>query len=281
MTIARTPRLTAFLETLRDGKHDAVSASDVAIVVAHPDDETICCGALISRLRGVLIVVVTDGAPRNLIDAQALGFASVQDYAEARTSELLSVMQLGGIHPGRLVQLGIADQDAGNRLPDIVQDLGECFTAHDTRIVLTHAYEGGHPDHDAVAFCVHQAAENARFDMAVLEMPFYRAGEPADLHQSFVDGECEDRIVVALSDAGRTLKRQMFDAYKTQKHVLADYSLDSEQFRVAPRYDFLALPNSGRLLYERQNRGMTGLEWQGRVRAALGQGPSGGRVPAP
>ena len=26
-----------------------------------------------------------------------------------------------------------------------------------TRVVVTHAYEGGHPDHDAVAFAVHAA----------------------------------------------------------------------------------------------------------------------------
>jgi LmbE family N-acetylglucosaminyl deacetylase len=278
MTIARTPRLGSFLKALREGGPARVSAGDVSIVVAHPDDETICCGALIKRLQGVMVIVVTDGAPRNLVDARALGLASAQDYAEARTGELLAAMQLGGVLPGRLVQLGIPDQDATHRLAEIADDLVECFSANGTRLVLTHAYEGGHPDHDAVAFCVHRAAESVRFDMAVLEMPFYRAGENGEWHQSFADGECSDHIAIALDDGGRALKRQMFDAYKTQRHVLADFSMEQEQYRVAPRYDFSQLPNAGRLLYEQQNWGMTGDRWQSLVGAALARGRSGSGI---
>lgn len=278
MTIARTQRLDLFLQALRDGEPERILASDVAIVVAHPDDETICCGALIKRLQGVMVVVVTDGAPRNLVDARALGFGSAQDYAEARTGELLTVMQLGGVLPGRLVQLGIPDQEVTHRLADVAQDLAECFAANGTRLALTHAYEGGHPDHDAVAFCVHRAAEAMRFDMAVLEMPFYRAGENGEWHQSFADGDCLDHVEIALDDTGRALKRQMFDAYKTQRHVIADFSMEREQYRVAPRYDFSQLPNAGRLLYEKQDWGMTGDRWQSLVGAVLGKGSGSGAV---
>jgi N-acetylglucosamine malate deacetylase 2 len=45
----------------------------VAVVVAHPDDETIGCGAILRRLPLVRLVHVTDGAPRDMIDAVRLG----------------------------------------------------------------------------------------------------------------------------------------------------------------------------------------------------------------
>jgi hypothetical protein len=72
---------------LMDPMHGPISAQNVAIVVAHPDDETIGCGALLSRLNGCTVILVTDGAPRNLMDAQAHGFTSTADYAAWRAVE--------------------------------------------------------------------------------------------------------------------------------------------------------------------------------------------------
>ena len=49
----------------------------------------------------------------------------------------------------------------------------------DADLVLTHAYEGGHPDHDAVAFAVSgggAARGSDAADTTVVEMPFYHAG---------------------------------------------------------------------------------------------------------
>src|SRR6185437_9724842 len=39
--------------------------------------------------------------------------------------------------------------------------------------VFTHAYEGGHPDHDAVAFAVHAACRLSDIPPAIVEMPYY------------------------------------------------------------------------------------------------------------
>ena len=61
--------------------------------------------------------------------------------------------------------------------------LASLFERHGTRAVLTHPYEGGHPDHDSVAFCVRAAvrllARGGGGDAPeVAEMAFYhrRAG---------------------------------------------------------------------------------------------------------
>ena len=54
--------------------------------------------------------------------------------------------------------------------------------------ILTHAYEGGHPDHDAVAFAVAAAVRVAgrAADTTIVEMPFYRAGPEGWIRQLFL-----------------------------------------------------------------------------------------------
>jgi LmbE family N-acetylglucosaminyl deacetylase len=58
------------------------------LVVAHPDDETLGCGALLARFADLTIIHVTDGAPRRGDDAARAGFSSPDAYAEARRREL-------------------------------------------------------------------------------------------------------------------------------------------------------------------------------------------------
>src|SRR4029077_3455583 len=50
------------------------------------------------------------------------------------------------------------DQQAAFRLAELARRLAALFAERGIAVVLTHACEGGHPDHDAVAFAVHGAA---------------------------------------------------------------------------------------------------------------------------
>lgn len=265
-----TRRAHAFLRRL--ATPGDVPAGSVALVVAHPDDEVLSVGAQLARLKGVTIVHVTDGAPRG----DAHGFATREDYAAARRTELASAVGLAGIGPDALVGLGVPDQEAALGLAEIARTLSDFFAGRGVEVVLTHAYEGGHPDHDAVAFAAHAACalmEATGDPPGLVEMPFYHADAAGWVRQRFAADDGPPELALHLGKADRAFKQRLFDAHVTQRDTLASFPPEWERFRPAPAYDFARLPNGGDLLYERYPWGMTGTRWRelaGRALAELG-----------
>jgi LmbE family N-acetylglucosaminyl deacetylase len=117
------------------------------LVAAHPDDEVLGAGAQLPQMYGLRLIHVTDGAPRNLSDARAAGFAT---------------------------------------------PLVEIFLEHQAEVVLSHPYEGGHPDHDATAFAVHAAcrlmARRVGGSPRIVEFACYHAGEGSLRTGEFLPG---------------------------------------------------------------------------------------------
>ncbi len=255
----------------------------VALVVAHPDDETLAAGGSLHLFRRLLLIHVTDGAPRGLGDAAREGFDSPAAYAAARTRELDAALALSGASPER-VSLGIADQEATAAVPAIAARLRELFSAHGIRSVLTHCYEGGHPDHDAVAMAVHASGAEV-FEFAGyhadadgrLESGSFLAPSPSGrglgegsprrqaLTPTLSRGEREQEAVVMLQTDELRRKRAMLACFRTQHEILSRFDPAIERFRRAPRYDFSEPPHPGRLLYEEWGW-MTGTAWRERVR---------------
>jgi N-acetylglucosamine malate deacetylase 2 len=239
----------------------------VAIVVAHPDDETIGVGAQLAHLRDPLIVHVTDGAPRRLGAAR-------EDYARTRREELIAALRAGGAGSAQRRELGVADQEASLILTRIATMIEELLVGRRPEVVLTHPYEGGHPDHDATAFAVHAAlGMMKRKGVTVpllLEFTSYHAGESGMVTGEFLPADgCEENGVVLTAEAQQR-KQWMFDCFVSQSDMLRNFAVTCERFRVAPSYDFAKPPHEGQLFYDRFDWGMTGSRWRTLAREALG-----------
>lgn len=267
--VASTDALLAFLTTLPG---ERASARHVAAVFAHPDDETISCGAALSRLDGVVFVLVTDGSPRDERDAQRLGFYDWETYAGARQRELSRALDHAGVQIGRRHHLGIADQEAAHHLARLTRRFVLFLREHRIRVVVTHAYEGGHPDHDATAFAVHCAVRVLRREdwrIGVVEVPLYHLGAAGAVRGVFAGPPSAEQVVVPLDLSQLSLKQRMRSAHVTQVSIIDKFDLTTERFRPAPAYRFAELPNDGQLYYARYEWGLTGETWLRLANAAL------------
>jgi LmbE family N-acetylglucosaminyl deacetylase len=130
------------------------------------------------------------------------------------------------------------------------------------RIVLTHPYEGGHPDHDATALGVHLAldmlADHDAPVPALLEFASYHVRDGRLAASEFLPAQGCREIDIVLSAPERDLKRDLIACHASQRETISRFPVDVERFRVAPRYDFAQPPHPGKLFYELFDWGMTG-----------------------
>ncbi|HZP16492.1 MAG TPA: PIG-L family deacetylase, partial [Terriglobales bacterium] len=120
-----------------------------AVLAAHPDDETIGASALLARFPRSLVVYLTDGAPRDrrFWPAQVEGTSA--QYAELRRKECAAALAHAGIESRQTFWLGGVDQEAIFDVHRLAEKFAGFLAEHVPHAVVTHSYEGGHPDHDA------------------------------------------------------------------------------------------------------------------------------------
>jgi LmbE family N-acetylglucosaminyl deacetylase len=282
--------MTAATVTLAQFAAGGSVAERTMIVVAHPDDETIGLGAQLCRLDDALLVHVTDGAPRDGGDARAHGFVNIADYAAARQAELAAALRAGDAARLRRLALGIPDKESWHDLAGLALRIADLLRAEQPATVFTHAYEGGHPDHDAAAFAVRAACSLHDAPPAIIEMPFYHRRSTRFVTGEFLPGplpqsrrtpgpmlprterlKCGSRpsggpldlaVEIPLAAEHRQRKRRMIDCFATQRWLLEQFDLSAERFRVAPDYDFREPPHPGELHYETLGWDIAGADWR-------------------
>lgn len=232
----------------------------LVVVAAHPDDEVIGAGGMLAHFEEVFVIHTTDGSPRDVSDALRSGFKTGAEYAAARRLELSRALGLAGVPERNAICLGFTDQETMRHLPQLCRALGEALARLEPDAVLTHPYEGGHPDHDSTAFAVDRCWRDRE---RLFEMTLYHAGDGGSLAAGCFLPNGGAEIVWELPPEDRARKERMLQCFQSQAAVLQQFPvLPEERFRAAPVYDFTCPPHAGTLYYERMPWGITGEEWR-------------------
>ncbi len=257
--------------TVRSESFASLLQSLVALVVAHPDDEILGLGGCLAQIPAPIIIHLTDGAPRDLSGAVSAGFSTREQYARARGRELERALAAAAVSHERRLALCEVDQEAVFHLTELTRELIPVLAS--VEWVITHPYEGGHPDHDAAAFIVQAAC--MRLKRAIgrapqrLEFASYHARDCEIVRGEFwPDPDCPESAL-ALDAAQRARKRAALSKFVTQRSAIAPFPMDVERLRPAPCYDFSAPPPPGVVLYDRFGGPVQSALWRSEAVRAL------------
>jgi LmbE family N-acetylglucosaminyl deacetylase len=262
-------------------------APRVLVFAAHPDDDVLGLGG---RLHDVApdmhIAIVSDGAPDAPSYYCSLGFRRREDYAQARRAEAQAALRRAGVPEQQLHELGLIDQTVARHLDVLIERVRALVAAVSPDAVMTHPYEGGHPDHDATACAVHAAlyglsqrgpAEGGASGPALLEFASYHAlGDELALGE-FIPDRQHVMTEVPLGEIERQRKLELLCCHATQQAVWQAFPLHRENFRVAPRYDFREPPGAP-FHYDRVDWGTSGAQFLELARRCLSARGISGRI---
>ncbi|HEX2714461.1 MAG TPA: PIG-L family deacetylase [Candidatus Acidoferrales bacterium] len=223
----------------------------ILVLVPHPDDEVVGCGAAIGRSlnefpsspREIFAAYLTTGVPS--VDRlwpwlrKEHGQRVARRRQEARrAAELLGIQQVFFEDiPTRQLKGFLGPMQA--RLAEVIRDL--CF---DT--LWTPAYEGGHQDHDVANFL----ASTLRNLVDIWEFSEYNSHQGRICSNEFLAPTGTEREIV-LDPAERKRKRQLLTVYESERRNLTHVRTEREVFRPLANYDYSRPPHSGKLFYQR------------------------------
>lgn|ERR1700722_1335537 len=201
------------------------------IFVAHPDDETLGCGGLLQRMDESLVVFATDGAPAYYGFERTFG--SLKQYSAIRFQEAAraltyapscSFQRLTATNGSHFVdqQLFLSLRPAFNSLCQIARTFSP-------DALLSHAYEGGHIDHDACSFIASHAA--AALSLSHFEFPLYSSdANGKGIFQQFRENGAPP-LRWTLTEAESSRKEKMLVEYKSQPGLTSAFQCATEQIR--------------------------------------------------
>lgn len=225
------------------------------MLVAHPDDEVLGASLTMCGLRSLHLVHATDGAA-------GAGVGGIAD----RFAELDSALARLGVAPVR-TRLGFPDGTLVDSAKTLAAALAPMLAS--VELLVTHALEGGHPDHDACALAAQIAcARDGASHVTRLEFAVYARIDGAIRTNTFSPGRSQP-TVFALSAAEQARKRHALEAFASQRHVVDRFPLGIETLRASSDEDFTRSRNPADVLFaaaapEREVR------WRAAALAAVG-----------
>jgi len=128
--------------------------TSAVIVAAHPDDEVLGAGGLISVLAAsrarLRLVAVTDG------ERSHLGHVSPEVLARRRTVETAAALRALGARATEVIRLRLPDSRLGAREKELTAALAPLITGFD--LCLAPWTHDAHPDHEAAGRAARRAA---------------------------------------------------------------------------------------------------------------------------
>jgi hypothetical protein len=128
-------------------------------------------------------------------------------------------------------------------------------------LILTHPFEGGHPDHDATALAVRRAVRDSRALAPILEFTGYHLSRGVLVSGRFLAEQPDEVLSIELTHNAYDLKSRMIDCFTTQSDFIRQLMGCCERFRYAPTYNFRRRPHTGPLFYETWESGMRWEHW--------------------
>jgi LmbE family N-acetylglucosaminyl deacetylase len=203
----------------------------VLVFVAHPDDESIACAGLMQRARRALVVFAVDGAPPYYRFEKKFG--SLRAYSDCRFREAAAALAtIPDCSYRRLTRPDgtyFVDQHLFLEMPEAFASLLNLAREFSPDWIVSHAFEGGHLDHDTCHVLAKHAA--ATLGIESLEFPLYwRSAENGDCFQRFREKQ-QDESALQLSAQELLTKRRMVAEYRSQQTLTSVFQQEIERFR--------------------------------------------------
>jgi LmbE family N-acetylglucosaminyl deacetylase len=233
---------------------DETGRRTVMFIFAHFDDDSTISGTINMYLRSGWDVEVVW-----LTSAGTGGY--FWGTVEERRAEMEVAADKMGLSQAQRHVLGISDRGCVEHLPEIIDRVTELTNQYQPSVVVTLAYEGGHPDHDSTSVAGYVAQRRTNFKFVCFEVPTYNASGPRLMpyrFNGFIKAYGPAKYV-PLDDRAWQVRQDVRLAYKSQwflmrpEAVLEDWRRmrgQGEPIRETPDYNYLEPPHPGRLYYQ-------------------------------
>ncbi len=223
--------------------------SRILILVPHPDDEVVGCGAAIGRARAQGAEVFTLYLTHGCIARETLWPWQRKYYdasTQRRRAEARDVAEKLGITP-----VGWSPRPARHlwrHLETVHAEIQQALAAYHIDQIWLPAYEGGNADHDALNAV---GAKLAREGFpSILEFAEYNFFNGQTNSQRFLfPNDTEETLT--LTPAEQTQKREALKLYASEQQNLNYVAVEREVYRPLAAYDYSQPPHPGTLWYAR------------------------------